>query len=109
MRPDYTYTTHLTVADGTDRKDVWDAWLKELETNPEHAIPMEAYQRRPEFEFFDLTADSHEIQNLAGSGAHSDVLKKLKQELADWMQSQHDEVQDMAYFLSQKPARKRKK
>ncbi|MEF8788264.1 MAG: sulfatase [Planctomycetota bacterium] len=40
---------------------------------------------RPPEELYDLSEDPHEVRNLADSPDHEGVLKKLRQELNDWM------------------------
>ena len=109
LRPDLTYTTHLTKAAGKDRKSLWDAWTQERETNQQIDEAMKAYQLRPEFELYDLQNDPLEMNNLMNSEAHSEVAIELKQKLEAWMVSQGDKRQDMTHFLSQKRNKRKSK
>ena len=108
LRPDLTYTTHLTKAAGKDRRNVWDAWATERKTNPSIGVPMDAYQTRPEFELFDLKSDPNELSNLASVAEYQDVFNQLKNRLSAWMDAQNDGRNDMAYFLAQKSKSRRR-
>ena len=50
----------------------------------------ERYQHRPEFEFFDLEADSYEMTNLADAPEHRGRLEALHAQLQAWMEDQGD-------------------
>jgi hypothetical protein len=41
--------------------------------------------RKPDEELYDLTADPHEVRNLAGSPAHAATLKKMREQLDAWL------------------------
>lgn len=45
---------------------------------------------KPTEALFDVTADPHQIHNLAGSPAHQDVLRTLRGQLRTWMRRTHD-------------------
>jgi len=45
---------------------------------------------RPIMELYDLQSDPYELNNLAESGAHTEVLERLRQALEAWMIRQHD-------------------
>jgi len=45
---------------------------------------------KPVEELYDTQADPHEIDNLAGSAAHQEILERLRQRLRDWMLETHD-------------------
>lgn len=46
--------------------------------------------QRPYEELYDLDADPHERENLAGDGDHSDLREGLRGELVDWMHATDD-------------------
>ena len=46
--------------------------------------------RRPAEELYDLENDPHEIQNLAGSPEHAEVLARLRGELERWIEESND-------------------
>lgn len=48
---------------------------------------------RPEEELYDLSADPHELNNLATNHAYADTLKKLRQDLNAWIEQTNDQGQ----------------
>jgi uncharacterized sulfatase len=46
--------------------------------------------KRPEEELYDVAADPHEVNNLAGSPKHQDVLKRMRAELQRWQKGTKD-------------------
>ncbi|MBD3673168.1 MAG: sulfatase [Planctomycetaceae bacterium] len=71
----------------------WTAW-KEAAANGNRKAEklVRIYQERPEYEFYDLRSDPYELNNLANDPAHAEMIQKLKQELADWIEQQGDKV-----------------
>ena len=49
-----------------------------------------AWEKRPEYELYDLASDPYQMNNLAGSEAHRKVLDQMKQELRDYLVSRKD-------------------
>jgi len=49
-----------------------------------------AYQRRPEVELYDVRKDPFELKNLAGGPAYKQIETKLRQQLESWMKQQGD-------------------
>ena len=45
---------------------------------------------RPAEELYDLEADPYEIENLAGSAEHQEVLRKLRGRLEEWIEESGD-------------------
>ena len=48
------------------------------------------YQKRPEFELYDLRSDPYEITNIASDPKNSAIQARLSQELKTWMLQQGD-------------------
>lgn len=48
------------------------------------------YERRPEFELYDLDSDPYEMKNLADRTTQQERLAELKSRLGQWMTSQND-------------------
>ncbi len=48
------------------------------------------YQKRPEYELYDLRNDPYEMVNLADHPEHAETMTRLKAELENWMQQQGD-------------------
>jgi N-sulfoglucosamine sulfohydrolase len=49
-----------------------------------------AYHHRPALEYFDCNSDPLELNNLAGDPAHAETIRRLTQELHQWMEEQGD-------------------
>ncbi len=47
--------------------------------------------RKPEEELYDVTADPHEVNNLAGSAAHQHIRKALRAKLDAWIEEVNDQ------------------
>lgn len=52
--------------------------------------PVDAYVHRPRHELYDLTADPHEVVNLAEDPAHAEVLAELQQKLRTFQERTGD-------------------
>jgi arylsulfatase A-like enzyme len=47
--------------------------------------------RKPEWELYDVTADPHEVNNLAGSSKHKQVFQQLRAKLENWIEEADDQ------------------
>jgi arylsulfatase A-like enzyme len=47
--------------------------------------------RKPEEELYDLLADPHEVNNLAGSPQHRGILRELREKLERWIEETNDQ------------------
>ena len=64
---------------------------RDLGATDAHARALfERYQHRPEFEFFDLEADPHEMTNLAEMAEHQGRISAMLERLQAWMRDQGD-------------------
>ena len=74
--------------------DVWGSptWQGILKRNDmmmgERSV--KAFLHRPKEELYDLTADPHELKNLAADPAHAAVLDDLRAKLAAWRKQTAD-------------------
>ena len=66
------------------------SWRDLGETDAHARELFERYQRRPEFEFFDLEADPHEMTNLAELAEHRERTAAMLERLQAWMRDQGD-------------------
>ena len=73
-----------------NRDGFYFSWRDAAETDPAAQALYERYQHRPEFEFFDLAEDPHELNNLAESPAHRERRAALHERLQAWMKDQGD-------------------
>ncbi len=69
---------------------LWNAWVDAAESDPHAARLVEWYQRRPEFEFYDLESDPYETTNLIDEPEHEATVERLRKELESWMDRQGD-------------------
>jgi uncharacterized sulfatase len=74
----------------TDRSEYWGSWLAAAKRDAGAARLVERYVSRPEVEFYDITADPFEQNNLAGRREHAAAIASLRKELEGWMQQQGD-------------------
>ena len=82
----------------TDRHPVFQDWKTQAVDNNELALEyVKAYQDRPEYEFYDLSADPYELKNLAGSQEHQTEQNRLRRELERWMKQQGDTGQETEF------------
>ena len=73
-----------------NRDGFYFSWRKRAETDARAKELFERYQHRPEFEFFDLEADPHELNNLAELPEHGERIEGMLAQLQAWMEDQGD-------------------
>jgi len=87
LHPERKYETHISRGVARDGRDYWESWLAAAENNPAARRTVDAYEQRPGEEFYDLTLDPYEQQNVTAE--LSEVLKAdLRQQLAAWREDQ---------------------
>lgn len=93
LHPEFKYTTHIDVAGPDDGRIYFDSWVARAKVNASAAAVVQRYHARPSEELYDVVADPHEMENLAGSAKYLDILSDLRGRLSSWMKSQRDEGQ----------------
>ena len=92
VHPDWAHTNHSDL----DRKPLagayWHEWATLAKSDASARRVLDAYFKRDEFELFDMANDPWETMNLASKPKHSQRLASMKEELAQWMASQGDNV-----------------
>ena len=73
-----------------NRDGFYFSWRDAAETDAAARALHERYQHRPEFEFFDLAEDPHELTNLADEPEHRGRMEALHAQLQAWMEDQGD-------------------
>lgn len=73
----------------------WDSWDEAAKKDPEAAEFILRYYQRPPEELFDLEVDPLEQNNLADNPDYKNILIELKAKLAQWRQSQGDEIPNL--------------
>lgn len=86
--PDNRFTNLIT-EQGSD--GFYFSWRDLGETDAHARALFERYQHRPEFEFFDLEADPHEMTNLAEMAEHRERIAAMLEQLQTWMRDQGDQ------------------
>ena len=74
----------------TARGEFWASWVEKARGDAAARKLTEAYQRRPQAEFYDVAADPFELNNLAGDARHASTIARLRKRLEAWMDSQGD-------------------
>lgn len=90
LHPEFAFTTHIDLPGELGQRPYWSTWETAAKTDEGAAAIVKRYHARPEEELYDLRADPHEQQNLAGDPQHATQRKKMRAELEQWMQQQGD-------------------
>ncbi len=90
--PDAYHTNHSDRLRKDGAGAYWDSWDAAAKREPAAAGIVKRYYTREEFEFFDLEKDPHELNNLAGDPAMAGEVQRLRAELANWAESQGDDL-----------------
>ncbi len=78
------------VTHGRDKTFYWHTWLAKAETDATARRFVDGYQRRPQFELYDLRKDKYELKNLANAPAMKDIKDDLFEQLQAFMKQQGD-------------------
>ena len=115
LHPEFQFTTHIDLDPRAGAKagywgGYWKSWMDAAATNAAASDMVRRYHRRPSEELYDLRADPHEQQNLAGDARHAALRTSMRQELESWMTSQGDKrtVFNKPRLLNEAGGRKRK-
>jgi N-sulfoglucosamine sulfohydrolase len=90
LKPDNTYTTHITDGKDQDGRDYWRSWLEKAKTDEHAARMVRRYQHRPTEELYDLRVDPYELNNIAADPANRHLVSSLRKRLEQWMKEQAD-------------------
>ena len=74
-----------------NRLNCWQSWLRDAETNPQAALIVRRWIKRPEIEFYDTEKDPYELNDLANNPEYAETIKRLKKQLERWMAQQGDQ------------------
>ena len=85
----------------TTRTPIWKSWERKAKTDPFAASRVRAELYRLPEELFDVTNDPHQLQNLADSPEHRQILLDLRGKVKAWMKQQGD-AGDSAYHNDRK-------
>ena len=90
LHPEFQHQTHDTRNRRGNGVLYWNSWLEEAKTNPAAAAVVKRSVERPAEELYDLQADPHEMQNLAGDPKQASRVASMRAELKAWMKQQGD-------------------
>jgi uncharacterized sulfatase len=90
LHPEFQYATHINRGGERDGRDYFRSWEEAAKTDSRARQIVERYKQRPREELYDLTADPHELQNLAGDSQHAERLATMRAKVAEWMKDQND-------------------
>ncbi|MEF8787677.1 MAG: sulfatase/phosphatase domain-containing protein [Planctomycetota bacterium] len=96
LNPRRQFKNHITGC-GPNRQPAayqpyWDAWVEKAKSDSHARRMVNKYLHRPVEELYDLRDDPYEMNNLASSPEHVDVLRSLRSRLASWRKKQGDTV-----------------
>ena len=104
--PDETFNNTVIQHDGAR---YWKSWVRKAETDDFAASRVARYRKRPREEFYDLSKDPYELENLAGKPEHRALMDGLLKKLEAWMERQGDNgIETEMDALSRKNRRKKK-
>jgi arylsulfatase A-like enzyme len=91
LHPEFEYTTHIDRADPADGRAYFDSWVTKAKSDPVAAAVVRRYHQRPAEELYDVAADPHEMNNLAGEAEHRATLTRMRHRLRALMKEQGDQ------------------
>jgi len=97
--------THGWDYDETHGSSYWKSWQRKAESDAFAASRVKKLIRRPAEELYDLEYDPYELNNLADSQEHKEILDSLRTALDDWMRQQGDRGIEAEMAVPLKPAR----
>jgi N-sulfoglucosamine sulfohydrolase len=90
LHPEFQYATHINRGGERDGRDYFRSWEDAAKTDARARQIVQRYKQRPREELYDLTADPHELHNLASEVQHGQRLASMRWKLAEWMKEQKD-------------------
>lgn len=104
LTPEVTFTNACT------KSKEFLSWVAKAEAGDAAAAErVRRYQKRPAVEFYDVTKDPLEWENLAENPEYEEEMKKLMVELDTWMTNQGDEGHETEMAAYEHQGRNRKK
>ena len=90
LQPERKYETHISRGVARDGRDYWDSWLAAAVDDRSAERLVAAYENRPREEFYDLSRDPHEQQNLSKSLPVA-IKNELREKLTAWRKHQGED------------------
>lgn len=90
LHPEFQYATHINRGGERDGLEYFRSWEAAAKSDSHARQVVLRYKERPREELYDLTADPHELQNLAEQSRHAERLATMRAKLATWIKDQND-------------------
>ena len=91
LRPDCYHSNHSDIHRRDGAGAYWDSWDEAAKNDPKATAIVAKYYQRPAVEFYDLTKDPTEQNNLANNPQYKEQVEKMSSMLDEWMKEQGDE------------------
>jgi arylsulfatase A-like enzyme len=91
--PELNFTVQTDHNPTAQSHNLWVSWVAEAKGDPAMARKVQGYHQRPAEELYDLHADPHEQQNLAGDPDFAQTLRKLRAVTENWIRQSGDTLQ----------------
>lgn len=103
LHPEFYHSTHSDIDRRKNAGAYWNSWDSIAETDPKAREIISRYYQRPAEEFYDLSADPTEQNNLISKPELAKQIEKMRIMLDKWLKEQGDElkVYDKPYYLYQ--------
>jgi N-sulfoglucosamine sulfohydrolase len=88
LHPEFLFTSHVTSHPADS--GYWQSWLESSKTDPAARLRVEAYQRRPAEELYEVNHDPWELTNVASKPEQRERLAALRAHLEAWMSDTGD-------------------
>lgn len=88
LHPEFLFTSHVTGHPADS--GYWQSWLASAKVDGAARQRVEAYQRRPGEELYDVSQDPWQLTNLAEAPEHRERVKRLRSQLEAWMNEMGD-------------------
>lgn len=92
LHPEFAFTNHTDLNRKPLAGAYWSEWAELAKHDARAKSIVDRYYRRPEFELYCVSEDRWEQHNLIDDPERAELVRKLKAELADWMELQNDEA-----------------
>lgn len=90
LHPEFQYATHINRGGGRDGVDYFRSWEAAAKADSRAAQLVQRYKQRPKEELYDLSADPHELKNLAEEPQQATRLAEMRGKVVAWMKDQGD-------------------
>ena len=90
--PDAYHTNHSDINRNDGAGLFWDSWDEKAAQDEEAAEIVKKYFVRPAREFYDLSMDPDEQNNLINDSEYQQVVEKLEEKLMQWIDVQGDQM-----------------